>query len=33
MKDHSFYVRPSIGVGADRLTDYSGELGYKIVGW
>jgi hypothetical protein len=33
MKDHNFYLRPSIGVGADRLTDYSVELGYKIVGW
>lgn len=30
---HSFYIRPSVGVGADRPTDYSVELGYKIVGW
>ena len=29
----SFYVRPSIGIGADRPIDYSLELGYKIVGW
>jgi hypothetical protein len=33
MKGHSFYIRPSIGVGADRPTDGSVELGYKIVGW
>jgi hypothetical protein len=30
---HSFYVRPSVGVGADRPTDGSIEFGYKIVGW
>ena len=30
---HSFYVRPSFGVGADRPTDGSIEVGYKIVGW
>ncbi len=30
---HSFYVRPSFGVGADRATDGSIEVGYKIVGW
>lgn len=30
---HSFYVRPSFGVGADRPSDYSVELGYKVVGW
>lgn len=29
---HSFYVRPSVGVGADRPTDGSIEVGYKIVG-
>lgn len=33
LKGHSFYVRPSFGVGADRPSDYSVELGYKIVGW
>lgn len=32
LKGHSFYIRPSIGVGADRLTDGSVEIGYKIVG-
>ena len=30
---HSFYLRPSVGVGADRPTDGSLEFGYKIVGW
>jgi hypothetical protein len=30
---HSFYVRPSFGVGGDRPTDYSVELGYKMIGW
>lgn len=33
LKGHSFYIRPSVGVGADRPTDGSIELGYKIVGW
>ena len=33
LKGHSFYVRPSVGVGTDRPTDWSIELGYKIVGW
>jgi hypothetical protein len=33
LQGHSFYVRPSIGVGADRLTDYSVEIGYKVVGF
>ena len=33
MKGHSFYIRPSFGVGTDRPTDGSIELGYKIVGW
>ena len=33
MKGHSFYIRPSFGVGVHRPTDYSVELGYKIVGW
>lgn len=30
---HSFYVRPSVGLGHDRPTDGSFEVGYKIVGW
>ena len=30
---HSIYIRPSVGVGADRPTDYSIEFGYKIVGF
>jgi hypothetical protein len=30
---HSFYIRPSVGVGSDRPTDGSIEIGYKIVGW
>lgn len=33
MAGHSFYIRPSIGVGADRPVDSSIEIGYKIVGW
>ncbi len=33
LKGHSFYIRPSIGVGVDRLTDYSIEIGYKVVGF
>lgn len=33
LKGHSFYIRPSFGVGADRPTDGSIELGYKMVGW
>jgi len=33
LKGHSAYVRPSIGIGGDRATDGSVELGYKIVGW
>lgn len=32
-KGQSFYVRPSIGVGADRPTKGSIEIGYKWVGW
>jgi len=32
-KGQSFYVRPSIGVGADRPTEGSVEVGYKWVGW
>ena len=30
-KGHSAYVRPSIGVGRDRPTDGSIEIGYKII--
>jgi hypothetical protein len=30
---HSFYVRPSFGLGADRPAEGSVEFGYKIVGW
>jgi hypothetical protein len=33
MKGHSFYLRPSVGVGADRPTEGSIEFGYKMVGW
>lgn len=33
LKGQSFYIRPSVGVGTDRPTDGSIELGYKIVGW
>lgn len=33
LKGHSFYVRPSFGLGGDRPTDASIEIGYKIVGW
>lgn len=33
LKGHSFYVRPSFGLGGDRPTDASVEIGYKIVGW
>lgn len=33
MDGHSFYIRPSFGVGADRATEGSIEIGYKIVGW
>ena len=33
MKGHSFYIRPSFGLGADRPTDYSVEIGYKFVGF
>lgn len=33
LKGHSFYLRPSVGVGADRPTEGSIEFGYKIVGW
>jgi len=32
-KGQSFYVRPSVGVGADRSTEGSIEVGYKWVGW
>jgi len=30
-KGHSAYVRPSIGIGGDRPTDGSIEVGYKII--
>jgi len=30
-KGHSAYLRPSIGVGSDRPTDVSIEVGYKII--
>jgi hypothetical protein len=33
LQGHSFYIRPSIGVGSDRPVDGSIEVGYKIVGW
>ncbi len=33
LKGHSFYIRPSIGVGSDRPTKGSIEFGYKIIGW
>jgi hypothetical protein len=33
LKGHSFYIRPSFGVGRDRPTDASIEVAYKIVGW
>lgn len=29
---HSVYIRPAVGVGADRPVDYGVELGYKIIG-
>ena len=32
-KGQSIYIRPSIGVGTDRPTEGSVELGYKIIGW
>lgn len=30
-KGHSAYLRPSIGIGSDRPTDGSIEVGYKII--
>lgn len=33
LKGHSFYIRPSVGIGVDRPVDGSVEFGYKIVGW
>jgi len=30
-KGHSIYLRPSIGIGSDRPTDGSVEVGYKII--
>ena len=32
-KGQSFYARPSFGVGGDRQTEYSVEVGYKWIGW
>jgi hypothetical protein len=33
LKGQSIYIRPSVGVGTDRPTDGSIEVGYKMVGW
>jgi len=33
LKGHSFYIRPSFGLGSDRPVDGSIEVGYKMVGW
>lgn len=33
LQGHSFYLQPSFGVGTDRTTEGSIEIGYKIVGW
>ena len=33
LKGHSFYIRPSVGIGSNRPTEGSIEFGYKIVGW
>ena len=30
-KGHSVYLRPSVGIGSDRPTDGSVEVGYKII--
>jgi len=30
-KGHSIYLRPSVGIGSDRPTDGSVEVGYKII--
>ncbi len=30
-KGHSAYLRPSIGIGSDRSTDGSIEVGYKVI--
>jgi hypothetical protein len=30
-KGHSTYLRPSVGIGSDRPSDYSIEVGYKVV--
>ena len=32
-KGQSVYIRPAIGVGADRPVDFGVELGYKFVGF
>lgn len=33
LQGHSFYIRPMFAVGSDRPTDYSMEIGYKIIGF
>ena len=33
LNGHSFYLRPSVGVGDDRPMDASIEIGYKVAGW
>lgn len=33
LQGHSFYIRPSVTVGADRPVDGGIEIGYKVVGW
>ena len=30
-KGHSAYIRPSVGLGGDKVTDNSIEIGYKII--
>lgn len=33
LKGQRLYIRPSIGIGKNRPSDGSIEIGYKIVGW
>ena len=33
LQGHSIYLRPSVGIGTDRATDGSIEIGYKMVGF
>ncbi len=33
LQGQSFYIRPSFGLGSDRPTDGSLEIGYKIIGF